>query len=105
MVKRSIPHKVFATKEDFHRFVKNEKAWMYSRIVEAIEEAFHDSEMKACIFEAKIEEAGTIITMNSETEDWEKSLSLAMKWNEKQENYEECIRIQKLINEIKDCIG
>jgi hypothetical protein len=103
MAKKSVkvPQKFFETKDEFQTFVENEKEWMYTRIVEAIEQAFRNGQIEAHIFEARIEETMSVIAMNSEMEEWEKSLSLAMAWYEKQEKYESCAKILKLINEIR----
>ena len=102
MAKKLIPRKTFKSKDDFHNFVENEKAWMYSRIVEAITESFECGKLETCILEAKIEDVGTVLTMNSDIEDWETSLSLAIEWYKNQELYEECSKIQNLIRKIRD---
>lgn len=101
----SVPQKFFETKEEFQTFVENEREWMYTRIVEAIEHAFKSGQIEAHIFEARIEETMSVIAMNSELEEWETSLSLAMKWYEEQEQYEKCAKILKLIKEIRTVLG
>lgn len=98
--KVKVPLKNFATNEEFHKFVENEKEWMYNRIVNAIEQAYNDNKLEAVIFEAKIQESMSIIVMNSELGDWENSLKLAIKWYETLENYEKCSSISKLIENI-----
>jgi len=75
---------------------------MFTRIVDSIESSFKAGNLEACIFEAKIVDAGTVVTMNSHIEDWRQSLSLALAWNEKQERYEECAKIQSLIRKITE---
>jgi hypothetical protein len=39
--------------------------------------------------------------MNSEVEEWETSLQLALDWNVEKENYEFCAKIHKLIQDIR----
>jgi hypothetical protein len=102
---KKIPQKIFETREDFQYFIENEKEWMYSRIVEAIRFSFEHGYAEAKILEAKIEESMSSIAMNSEVEDWDHSLSLALKWYESQENYEECASILKLIDDIRTVIN
>ena len=96
-----VPQKFFETNQDFQDFVENEREWMYNRIVESIEYSFRNGYDIAPILEAKIEDTMKVICMNSESEEWVKSLSLALKWNEEQENYEKCSSIFELIEEIK----
>jgi hypothetical protein len=54
--------------------------------------------------EARIEETMSVITMNSEMDDWIESLTLALKWYEAQEKYEKCSDIFKMIKEIRSYI-
>jgi len=97
-----VPRKYFVSREEFKEFIDSEKEWMYNRIFEAIEYAFKKGHIEARILEAKIEESMTQIEMNSPMDEWEKSLNLALEWNIKQENYEVCSKIHKLIQEVKD---
>lgn len=99
-----VPLKTFATKEEFQAFVTNEKEWMYNRIVDAITISYKKGWLEAKIMEARIEETMSIITMNSEMDDWIESLTLALKWFETQEKYEKCADIFKMIKEIKGYI-
>jgi hypothetical protein len=107
MAKRStvkVPQKSFATREDLQDFIDREKEWMYTRIVDAIEAAYKAGQIEAHIFEAKIEESMSIISMNSEIQEWENSLTLAMKWFEENEHYEKCAKILKLIKNVRTAI-
>jgi hypothetical protein len=99
-----VPLKTFATKEEFQAFVTNEKEWMYNRIVDAISLSYKKGWLEAKIMEARIEETMSVITMNSEMDDWVESLSLALKWYENQEKYEKCSEILTMIKEIKNYI-
>lgn len=96
-----VPQKYFSTSEEFHNFVEAERAWMYSRIFEAIEHAFKNGKPVAKILEAKIEESMSVISMDSERDEWENSLGLALKWYEEEENYEKCTEVFNLINDIR----
>ena len=93
--------KTFATKEDFQSFINNEKEWMYNRIYEAISNSFKKGWLEAKIMEARIEESMSVITMNSDLDDWVESLTLALKWYESQEKYERCSEIFKMIKDIR----
>ncbi len=97
-----VPKKTFATKEDFRDFVEKEKEWMYERIVQCIKYAYKYHLIEAKVLEASIEETMTVIEMNSYAEDWVESLSLAITWYERSENYEKCSEILKLLNTIQD---
>lgn len=99
---KSVPHKYFSTNDDFHDFIETQKEWMYARIVESIELAFINDYDQAPILLATIEDRNNVITINSEYDDWIRSLQLALNWYKNLECYEECGRIYKLINEIKD---
>ena len=96
-----VPQKFFETREEFQEFIETQKEWMYNRIVESIEDSFNRGFITAQIVEARIEESMSIIAINSEDFEWITSLKLAMKWNEEQERYETCAKIQKLIEDIK----
>ena len=100
MAKLKVPLKYFDTKKDFQDFIDQEKEWMYSRIFEAIKYAESNGYEEAHILEAKIEESMSVIMMNSERSDWDNSLSLAIKWYEKQEQYEKCSEIVVLLKRI-----
>lgn len=101
MAKMKVPLKYFNTKEEFQEFIDKEKEWMYNRIFEAIQYAHKNSFEEAHILEAKIEENMSVIMMNSERGDWVNSLTLAIKWYEKIENYERCGEIVKMLKEIR----
>lgn len=100
--KKRIPVKSFETNKEFQHFIDIEKEWMYNRIVEAITEAYNLSQEYADILEAKISESMSIITMKSDRSEWITSLTLALKWYESVEKYEECIDLVKLIENVKD---
>jgi hypothetical protein len=106
MAKRSVkvPQKSFLTRDDLQNFIDKEKEWMYTRIVDAIEAAYKAGQLEAHIFEAKIEETMSVISMNSEIQEWENSLTLAMKWFEQTEQYEKCAKILKLITNVRTAI-
>jgi hypothetical protein len=108
MAKRAqmkVPLKTFSTKEDFQSFVSNEKEWMYNRIYEAISYSFKKGWLEAKIMEARIEETMSVITMNSDLDDWIESLTLALRWYESQENYEKCAEIFRMMKEIRAYIS
>ena len=103
MAKRiKVPQKSFETKDDFQFFVENEKEWFYSRIVEAITDSYLAKDKVAHVVKAKIEETMSIVEFTSEYIEWERSLNLAIKWYESQENYEMCTVTFNLIEKIKD---
>lgn len=103
MAKRiKVPQKSFETKDDFQFFVENEKEWFYSRIVEAITDSYLAKDKVAHVIKAKIEETLSIVEFTSEYGEWERSLNLAIKWFESQENYEMCTVAFNLIEKIKD---
>jgi len=101
MAKRRIPVKSFATNEDFQEFIEREKEWMYTQITKAIEIAFFESAEYADIMEVKITETMSKIQMRSENSEWLTSLKLAMNWYEREENYERCGELLKLIKSIE----
>lgn len=101
MAKRKIPVKRFESSSAFQDFIDTERDWMYTRIIEAITDAHKNFKDKAVIFEAKIEETMSSISMESERCEWENSLSLAIKWYVSTEEYERCSEIQKLIELIR----
>lgn len=96
-----VPLKYFDTKIQFQDFIDKEKAWMYNRIVEAIKHAEAHSFEEAHILEAKIEDSMSVIMMNTERADWNDSLTLALRWYEKQEDYERCAEIVGIIKKIR----
>jgi hypothetical protein len=96
-----VPLKYFSTNEEFQNFVDTEREWMYSRIVASIEDAFRRGKNVAKILEAKIEETMSVISMDSDIDEWENSLGLALKWYEETENYEKCSEVFKLISDIR----
>lgn len=99
--KRRIPVKSFETNKAFQDFIDIEKDWMYSRIIEAITEAYDLSQDHADVMEAKITESMSIISMKSDRSEWTTSLNLALKWYESEERYEDCVKLVKLISNIK----
>jgi hypothetical protein len=100
-----VPLKTFATKEEFQSFVNSEKEWMYNRIVESISYSFKKGWLEAKIMEARIEDSMSVITMNSDLDDWVESLTLALRWYESVEKYEKCSEIFKMIKEVKTFIS
>jgi hypothetical protein len=101
MANLKVPLKYFDTKLQFQEFIDKEKEWMYNRIFEAIKYAHENGHDEASILEAKIGENMSVLMMNSERSDWENSLNLALTWYEKQENYERCSDIAKILSEAK----
>lgn len=95
-----VPQKIFESNEKFQLFIQNEKDWMYSRIVEAINVAFNTNNSQAYVMEAKIEDTMSIISINSHRDEWVSSLKLAMEWYITQEMYEKCKEIHDLIIKI-----
>jgi protein-arginine kinase activator protein McsA len=100
--KMIVPQKIFESNEGFQSFIDAEKAWMYNRIVEAITESFKSGKNIANILEAKIENTMSLITVNSDMNEWVESLNLAMEWYVSEENYEKCVEIRDLIKSIQD---
>jgi len=105
MAKRKIPVKNFLTNEDFQEFIEKEKEWIYFRVIEAIEKSFFEGSDCADIMEAKIADPMSKIQMKSEIYEWCNSLKLALKWFEKEENYEKCGEILKLIRDIEEYLS
>lgn len=100
--RRRIPVKSFETNKEFQDFIAIEKDWMYNRIIEAITEAYDLSQDYADVMEAKITESMSIISMKSDRSEWVTSLTLALKWYESEERYEDCAKLMKLITNVKD---
>jgi hypothetical protein len=97
-----VPKKTFSTREDFKKFIEEEKEWMYDRIIQSIKYAHKYHLVEAKVLEASIENTMTVIEMNSYTEDWIESLNLAISWYESREKYEECSEVLKLIQSIQN---
>ena len=100
-----VPKKTFSTREDFKKFIEEEKEWMYKRIIQCIKYAHKYHLVEATVLEASIESTMTVIEMNSYAEDWLESLNLALTWYEIREKYEECAEVLKLIKSIQNTEG
>jgi hypothetical protein len=96
-----VPQKYFITENEFQHFIETEREWMFNRIVNSIEHAFINNELRAHILEANIEEKMSTMYMDSDVSEWDKSLRLALEWFEKHEDYEKCAKIFELIEKIK----
>jgi hypothetical protein len=97
-----VPKKTFSTREEFRKFIEEEKEWMYNRIIQSIRYAHKYHLVEAKVLIASIEDTMTVIEMNSFAEDWIESLSLAITWYEMREKYEECSEVLKLMKSIQN---
>ena len=100
--------KTFNTKDEFSHFINTEKEWMFNRIYESIEYAWHMQDSMAEIMEAFIKKAkskdgktGLKITLNSPNDEWVHSLGLCITYFEEHDEFEKCSDIMLLRNEIK----
>lgn len=103
--KENVPLKTFKNNESFQLFINDEKDWMYTRIVDSIQECFSMNEKLAVVMEAKIEDTMSVITISSDVVEWPTSLSMAIDWYSKDENYEKCAKIRDLIKSINEKYG
>lgn len=99
--KKVVPFKTFESNENFQEFIQSEKLWMYDRICDSIEEAFVAGNDIAYVMEAKIEDTMSIISINSDVDEWVSSLNLAIDWYVSEEMYEKCAQIRDLIKTIE----
>lgn len=94
-------HLEFTDREEFEEYRDTKKAEMYETIWKSIDRAVATDERTAYIFEIYLKREQVYIDMVSEEMDWLHSLSLALNWYIKNEEYETCAHIQALIEKIK----
>lgn len=92
----------FKSREDFTVFLEEEKYEFYSAIWESIDMAEAMMQNSAYIAEVYLEEEQVYIDMISDRSEWVGSLTLALNYCAEIEEYEDCIRIKKLISRIED---
>lgn len=87
--------------ESVNEFLITEQELMFSEIIKEIFISHENGLNEAIICEFTLEVNDNLIVIDSKKETWVYSLSIALDYYESVENFEECDRINKLINQIR----
>lgn len=92
----------FQSREEFKLFLDECKEEMYTLIWESIEVAVYRGETSAYIAEVFLLDEEVYIDIVSERDEWIRTLTLALEWFEREEFYEKCGDIKRLMEEIEE---
>jgi hypothetical protein len=85
--------------EDIDNFLKYEKEKFFNEIIKSIKKAWKEKIEEVIVIQFIVGEE-TLIDLSINQDDWEESLHLALYHYESIEEYEKCIQIQTMIDEI-----
>jgi hypothetical protein len=86
--------------EDIAIFLRDEKDTFFHAIITAIKKGWKNKVNVVSVAEFAITNSESIINIDIEEEDWPESLYLALYHYEDTEEYEKCIELRKLINNV-----
>lgn len=88
------------TYEDINEYLQEEKEIFFTAIIDSIEKAWQEKLDVVLVAEFFVNGDETVLSIEMSDEDWKESLHLALYHFEEIEDYEYCIRINKLMDEI-----
>lgn len=86
--------------DDISAFLRDEKDVFFEAIIEAISDGWVEKLDRVPVAEFVITDSDSILSIDIEEEDWNESLYLALYHFESAEDYERCIELQNLIDDI-----
>ena len=86
--------------EEISTFISEENEQFFSAIYQTIRNGWEDRLTVVTVVEFIIKETETIIDISIDEDDWNESLHMALYYYEREEEYEMCTKLQKLIYDI-----